>query len=123
MPDSSRDASASTAIPCELTVLMPCLDEAETIGICVKKAKDFIDSRNIDGEVLVADNGSTDGSQEIAESLGARVVPVASKGYGAALIGGIAAAHGRYIIMGDSDDSYDFVNLMPFLERLLDANL
>ena len=72
MPDPSKDVSASTATPCELTVLMPCLDEAETIGICVKKAKDFIDSRNIDGEVLVADNGSTDGSREIAEELGAR---------------------------------------------------
>ncbi len=95
MPDSSRDVSASTATPCELTVMMPCLDEAETIGICVKKAKDFIDSRNIDGEVLVADNGSTDGSREIAESLGARVVAVAHKGYGSALLGGIAAARGR----------------------------
>ena len=118
MPDSSRDASASTATPCELTVLMPCLDEAETIGICVKKAKDFIDSRNIDGEVLVADNGSTDGSREIAESLGARVVAIARKGYGSALLGGITAARGRYVIMADADDSYDFSALDPFVEKL-----
>jgi hypothetical protein len=97
---------------------MPCLDEAETIGICVKKAKDFIDSRNIDGEVLVADNGSTDGSREIAESLGARVVAVAHKGYGSALLGGITAARGRYVIMADADDSYDFSALDPFVEKL-----
>ena len=97
---------------------MPCLDEAKTIGICVKKAKDFIDSRNIDGEVLVADNGSTDGSREIAESLGARVVAVAHKGYGSALLGGITAARGRYVIMADADDSYDFSALDSFVEKL-----
>ena len=102
----------------ELTILMPCLNEAETLAICIKKALGFLESHDLRGEVLIADNGSTDGSQDIARSLGARVVPVASKGYGAALIGGIAAAYGSYIIMGDSDDSYDFVNLMPFLERL-----
>ncbi len=121
MPDSSRDVSASTATPCELTILMPCLDEAETIGICVKKAKDFIDSRNIDGEVLVADNGSTDGSREISDTLGARVVAVAHKGYGSALLGGIAAARGRYVIMADADDSYDFSALDPFVEKLRDG--
>ncbi|MCH8036664.1 MAG: glycosyltransferase family 2 protein [Proteobacteria bacterium] len=118
MPESLKNASASTAIPCELTVLMPCLDEAETIGICVKKAKDFIASRNIAGEVLVADNGSTDGSQKIAESLGARVLAVAHKGYGSALLGGITAARGRYVIMADADDSYDFSALDPFIEKL-----
>ena len=103
---------------CELTVLMPCLDEAETIGTCVTKALDFIKRRGIDGEVVVADNGSTDGSQEIAERLGARVIPVVERGYGAALAGGIAAACGRYVIMGDADDSYDFSALDAFVERL-----
>ncbi len=102
----------------ELTVLMPCLNEAETLEICVKKALGFMERHEVRGEVLIADNGSTDGSQDIARSLGARVVPIESKGYGAALTGGIGAAFGHYIIMGDSDDSYDFVNLMPFLERL-----
>jgi len=103
---------------CELTVLMPCLNEAETIATCVKKAWSYIRSRGIDGEVLVADNGSTDGAPAIAESLGARVVPVAERGYGAALLGGIAAARGRYVVMGDADDSYDFTALDPFLEKL-----
>lgn len=105
----------------ELSILMPCLNEAETLGICIKKAKDYLDRAGIVGEVLIADNGSTDGSQEIATSLGARVVPVPLKGYGAALRGGIEAAHGRYIIMGDADDSYDFSSLDPFVERLRDG--
>ncbi|BDG72170.1 glycosyltransferase family 2 protein [Roseomonas fluvialis] len=102
----------------ELTILMPCLNEAETLGTCVRKAMGYLARSGIVGEVLVADNGSTDGSQEIARSLGARVVPVAERGYGAALIAGIAAARGRYVIMGDSDDSYDFTALDPFVERL-----
>jgi glycosyltransferase involved in cell wall biosynthesis len=102
----------------ELTILMPCLNEAETIGACVWKAKRFLASAGIQGEVLVADNGSTDGSQVIAEGLGARVVAVPEKGYGAALLGGIAAARGRYVIMGDADDSYDFSALDTFVERL-----
>ena len=97
---------------------MPCLNEAETIATCVKKAKGYIDSHNIDGEVLIADNGSTDGSQEIAKSLGARVISVAAKGYGSALLGGIAAARGKYVIMADADDSYDFGALDPFVEKL-----
>ncbi len=118
MPDSSRETSAVTEVQCELTVLMPCLNEAETIATCVKKAKGYIDSHNIDGEVLIADNGSTDGSQAIAEGLGARVVPVAERGYGSALLGGIAAAKGRFVIMGDADDSYDFNALDPFVEKL-----
>jgi hypothetical protein len=118
MPDTSRDIPASTTAPCELTVLMPCLNEAETIATCVKKAKGYIDSHGIDGEVLIADNGSSDGSQEIAESLGARVVSVVAKGYGSALLGGIAAARGKYVIMGDADDSYDFAALGPFVEKL-----
>ena len=102
----------------ELTILMPCLNEAETLEACIGKAWRFLSQANISGEVLVADNGSTDGSREIAEKLGARVVPVADRGYGAALIGGIQAATGHYVIMGDADDSYDFSALMPFIERL-----
>lgn len=102
----------------ELTILMPCLDEAETIGTCVKKAKKFLDSGSIYGEVLVADNGSTDRSPEIAEAAGARVVTVPEKGYGAALIGGTKAARGKYVIMGDADDSYDFLSLWPFVHML-----
>jgi hypothetical protein len=102
----------------ELTILMPCLNEAETIATCVRKARDYIDSRGIVGEVLVADNGSTDGSQALAQGSGARVLSIATKGYGAALSGGILAARGRLIIMGDSDDSYDFTALDPFVEKL-----
>ncbi len=97
---------------------MPCLDEAETIAVCVEKAMAYIESRGITGEVLVADNGSSDGSQAIAEGLGARVVAVARKGYGSALLGGIAAARGRYVIMGDADNSYDFSDLDAFVEKL-----
>ena len=102
----------------ELTILMPCLDEAETVAVCVRKAKAFIDDHGIDGEVVVADNGSTDGSQDIARALGARVVDVPVRGYGAALIAGTHAARGRYVVMGDADDSYDFSSLAPFVERL-----
>lgn len=103
---------------CELTILMPCLNEAETLEVCIKKAQTFLRENSVDGEVLIADNGSTDGSREIAARAGARVVPVEQKGYGAALIGGCEAALGKYVIMGDADDSYDFLNLMPFLEKL-----
>lgn len=102
----------------ELTILMPCLNEAETLASCIKKASAFLTDHNISGEVLIADNGSDDGSQQIARGLGARVVDVPQRGYGAALIGGCNAALGRYVIMGDADDSYDFTNLMPFVERL-----
>ncbi|MBO6717065.1 MAG: glycosyltransferase family 2 protein [Rhizobiaceae bacterium] len=102
----------------ELTILMPCLNEAETLAICIGKALGYLESAGISGEVLVADNGSTDGSREIAHRLGARVVPVLERGYGAALQGGIAAARGRYIIMGDADDSYDFSRLDAFVEKL-----
>src|ERR1700691_4718225 len=103
---------------CELTILMPCLDEAETIAACVAKARRFLERTGIAGEVVVADNGSTDGSQAIAQRLGARVVDIAERGYGAALIGGIHAARGTYVIMGDSDDSYDFAALDPFVAEL-----
>jgi hypothetical protein len=104
--------------PLELTVLMPCLDEAETVATCVSKAGGWIDAHGVSGEVVVADNGSTDGSQELARKAGARVVPVKARGYGAALAGGIAAARGRYVIMADADDSYDFSKLDAFLGEL-----
>jgi glycosyltransferase involved in cell wall biosynthesis len=107
-----------TSNTCELTILMPCLNEAETLAICVTKALNFLKLNSINGEVLIADNGSTDGSQKIASSLGARVVAIPQKGYGAALIGGINNANGIYTIMGDSDDSYDFTALMPFVLAL-----
>jgi glycosyltransferase involved in cell wall biosynthesis len=102
----------------ELTILMPCLNEAETIGTCVAKARRFLASAGVDGEVLVADNGSTDGSLRIAHDLGARVIEVPERGYGAALRAGIAAARGTFVIMGDADDSYDFLALQPFLDEL-----
>lgn len=102
----------------ELTILMPCLDEAETLGICIQKANTFLADNQVVGEILIADNGSQDGSIAIAEKLQARVVNVPEKGYGAALLSGIYSARGKYIIMGDSDDSYDFTALMPFLEKL-----
>ena len=102
----------------ELTILMPCLNEAETLEICIQKANRFLEEHKVSGEILIADNGSTDGSQKIAESNGARVVNVLEKGYGSALIGGCNAALGKYVIMGDADDSYDFMNLMPFLTKL-----
>jgi glycosyl transferase family 2 len=102
----------------ELTVVMPCLNEAETVATCVCKAVGFIADNGISGEVVVADNGSTDGSRQLAQDAGARVVPIPERGYGNALMGGILAARGEYVIMGDADDSYDFTNLMPFVEEL-----
>lgn len=103
---------------CELTILMPCLNEAETLAICIEKAQRYLRESGITGEVLISDNGSTDGSQEIAERLGARVSHAPIRGYGGALINGIREARGKYIIMGDSDDSYDFSSLDPFVEKL-----
>jgi len=102
----------------ELTILMPCLNEAETIAACVKKASNYLSRSGICGEILIADNGSTDGSREIAQSLGARVVSISERGYGAALTGGIEAAKGRFVIMGDADDSYDFSQLDEFVAKL-----
>lgn len=96
---------------------MPCLNEADTLEICVRKAVKALAEANIAGEVIVADNGSTDGSQEIGTRAGARVVPVAAKGYGNALRGGIAAARGKFIIMGDADDSYDFLEAPKFVSK------
>jgi glycosyltransferase involved in cell wall biosynthesis len=109
---------ASEAEGIELTLLMPCLDEARTVGVCVTAARRFLDEHEIRGEVLVADNGSRDGSVEAAERAGARVVRVAERGYGHALAAGIRAARGRYVVMGDSDGSYDWSNVMPFLQLL-----
>jgi glycosyltransferase involved in cell wall biosynthesis len=105
----------------ELTILMPCLNEAETVGICIQKAQAFLESHDIDGEILVADNGSMDGSQDIAQREGARVINIEQKGYGSALLGGIQSAKGKYVIMGDADDSYDFSNLEGFLTELRDG--
>lgn len=102
----------------QLTILMPCLNEAETLALCINKANAWAARSGIQTEVLIADNGSTDGSQAIAESLGARVVAVKQKGYGSALFHGCMAARGEWIIMGDSDDSYDFSNLDPFIQKL-----
>ncbi|MEU5880145.1 glycosyltransferase family 2 protein [Spirillospora sp. NPDC047279] len=105
----------------ELSVVMPCLNEAETVETCVRKTIEFFEKNGIDGEVVIADNGSTDGSQQLARDAGARVVPVLEKGYGNALMGGIRAAQGKYVAMGDADDSYDFATLGPFLEELRDG--
>ena len=102
----------------ELTILMPCLNEARTVAQCVAAARNFLQTAGIQGEVLVADNGSTDGSRELAEAAGARVVPVPARGYGAALLGGIATARGTYVIMGDADCSYDFSSLDGFVQKL-----
>jgi glycosyltransferase involved in cell wall biosynthesis len=102
----------------ELSIVMPCLNEAETLAVCIEKAQSYLERSAVRGEVIVADNGSTDGSQDIARAGGARVVDVPVKGYGAAIMGGIEAAQGQYVIMGDGDDSYDFANLDLFVERL-----
>lgn len=109
------------AVGTELTVLMPCLNEARTLAACVEQAQRFLHRSGVIGEVLIADNGSTDGSQALAQSLGARVIHVRERGYGAALRAGIDAAHGRHIVMGDSDQSYDFLNLEPFVQALRDG--
>jgi len=113
--DPLAEGSAS---PLELTILMPCLNEAETISICVAKAKSFLERAGIAGEVLIADNGSSDGSVALAQRDGARVIAVAERGYGAALRAGVAAARGRFVVMGDADDSYDFSGLDPFVAKL-----
>ena len=120
----SDPASAPYARPAEIevSVIMPCLNEAETLGTCVEKALRALRENGIAGEVIVADNGSTDGSQAIAERLGARVVHVRDRGYGSALMGGIDEARGRYIIMGDADDSYDFLEIPRFVEKLREGN-
>lgn len=105
----------------ELSIVIPCLNEAETLAQVIDRAQRFLQAYGVAGEVIVADNGSTDGSVAIAIAHGARVIPIPEKGYGAALRGGIAAAKGTYVAMGDADCSYDFMSLMPFLERLRDG--
>ncbi len=120
------EAEAGPARPAEneieLTILMPCLNEAETLKTCIRKARGFLERSGISGEVVVADNGSTDGSQESARRCGARVVTVPVRGYGAALYAGSQEARGRFIIMGDSDDSYDFSDLAGFVEKLREGH-
>jgi len=113
--DGVNDSSSNSL---ELSIVMPCLNEADTLAVCIEKALRALRDANINGEVVIADNGSTDGSQEIAARCGARVVPVSARGYGNALMGGIAAARGRYVIMGDADDSYDFLEAPKFVEKL-----
>ncbi|RLA28637.1 MAG: glycosyltransferase family 2 protein, partial [Gammaproteobacteria bacterium] len=112
-PDPARSEGAL-----ELTLLMPCLNEHETIGTCVSKAKAALEKHGIHGEVLIADNGSDDGSSEVARAAGARVIHVPDKGYGAALRAGIDAAHSDFIIMGDADDSYDWTKIDAFFHKL-----
>lgn len=102
----------------ELSIVMPCLNEAETLEICIRKAHTFLENSDIKGEVVISDNGSTDGSQEIAKRNGAVLVHAPEKGYGAALQTGITNARGKYVIMGDADDSYDFLSLMNYVEKL-----
>jgi glycosyltransferase involved in cell wall biosynthesis len=116
LPEPTVPAASQDEL--EVTVVMPCLNEALTVGTCVSKAVATLKRLNIAGEVVVADNGSTDGSQDIARTHGGRVVHAERRGYGAALQAGIAAARGKFVIMGDADDSYDFTALEPFIERL-----
>lgn len=113
-----RAKDGNDARDLELTIMMPCLNEAETIAACVERASEWLRLSGVAGEVLVADNGSVDGSQALAAANGARIVAIAEKGYGAAIRGGIAAARGRYVIVGDADQSYDFGALDPFVEKL-----
>jgi len=115
LPSSKYGPEASTL---EVSVVMPCLNEAETLATCIEKAQRALQENDITGEVIVADNGSTDGSQIIASRKGSRVVHVEAKGYGNALMGGIAASHGKFIIMGDADDSYDFLEIPRFVAKL-----
>ena len=115
---SSAPEAATDNGPVEVSIVMPCLNEAETLEKCIVKAQKGFKDAGVKGEVIIADNGSTDGSIEIAKRLGARLIPVPAKGYGSALRGGIQAARGKWIIMGDSDDSYDFSNIKAFVEKL-----
>jgi glycosyltransferase involved in cell wall biosynthesis len=116
-----ESARTTTKQVCGLSVVLPCLDEAETLATCITKAQRSMRELGIDGEVIVADNGSTDGSQEIARGLGARVVDVPVRGYGSALIGGITAARSEFVVMADADDSYDLGELAPFVDALRDG--
>lgn len=116
--ETNPETTAKEEAVLELSVVMPCLNEAETLRACITKAQAALRTHNISGEVIIADNGSTDGSQQIARECGARVVDVPEKGYGSALQGGIAAARGRYVIMGDADESYDFSQIPGFVAAL-----
>jgi glycosyltransferase involved in cell wall biosynthesis len=116
--ETSRSVPSSIADVTEVSVVMPCLNEADTLEACIAKVQRALYQHNIRGEIIVADNGSTDGSEAIASRMGAHVVRVEPKGYGSALMGGIAAAHGKFIIMGDADDSYDFLQIPRFVEKL-----
>jgi glycosyltransferase involved in cell wall biosynthesis len=118
LPENAPSIAVTTCDDIELSIVMPCLNEARTVGTCIDKARTALEELRIRGEIVIADNGSTDGSQEIAREHGARVVPVRRRGYGSALQAGIAAARGRFVIMGDADDSYDFSKLGAFVERL-----
>lgn len=114
----SSDLGGGRGFAPEVSIVMPCLNEIETLEICIREAQGALVESGIEGEIIIADNGSTDGSQALALSLGARVVPIPRRGYGSALMGGIAAARGRYVVMGDSDASYDFGHVPRFVERL-----
>lgn len=116
--ETTAVGQAKTEQTIEFSIVMPCLNEAETVATCIRKAKTWLNKNHIEGEIVVADNGSTDGSQGLAASAGARVITVGEKGYGSALIAGIAAACGEFVIMGDADDSYDFEKLDGFAEKL-----
>jgi glycosyltransferase involved in cell wall biosynthesis len=117
-PEQIESDSSSGIRNIELSIVMPCLNEAETLGTCIEKARAFLSRNGIEGEIIVGDNGSSDGSQAIAMNAGARVISVPVRGYGASLFFACRAARGKYIVMGDSDDSYDFSCLDPFLSKL-----
>jgi len=108
--------------PVEISVVLPCLNEADTLAACIAKAQEGLAAAGVPGQIIVADNGSTDGSPEIARGLGAEVVAVPERGYGHALMKGIAHARGRYVVMGDADDSYDFREIPRFLGKLREGN-
>ena len=114
----TRAVSSPSTDTIEVSVVMPCLNEADTLAVCIEKAQRAFQDHQINGEIVIADNGSTDGSQAIAQSLGVRVVVIEAKGYGNALMGGIAAARGKFVIMGDADDSYDFLEIPKFVAKL-----
>jgi glycosyltransferase involved in cell wall biosynthesis len=115
---SAVPAPAAAEDAVEVSVVMPCLNEADTLEVCITKAQRALREHHVRGEIIVADNGSTDGSQAIARRMGARVVDVQARGYGNALKGGIAAARGTFVVMGDADDSYDFLEIPKFVEKL-----
>ncbi len=123
-PDSRFDSANRTSshLPVEVSVVIPCLNEVDTVASCIRVARKALDENRIDGEIIVADNGSTDGSQELIRESGARLVHIEAPGYGHALMGGIAAARGRYVIMGDADESYDFSEIPNFIAKLREGS-